>query len=292
MRAFAAVMILGVVGASAMAAAPEPSNPFFALCMDTHDAKRRTPEQQAVLLKELGYDGLAHLWLGGVPERLKSLDAHGLKLFQIYVRVNIAPGKTPYDPRLKQVLPLLKGRGTTLGLLMGGGKPSDPAGDPRAVEILREIADLAAPHGVRIALYPHVGDCVERVEDAIRIAKKVDRPNAGAMFNLCHWLKAGGGDDAAAILKAALPHLFVVTINGADKGLGRSGGWNRLIRPLDAGTFDLFALLATLRRLGYRGPIGLQCYGLGGDARDHLARSIAAWKKLQARLAASPKETP
>ena len=262
-------------------------NPFFALCHDTHDAKKRTAEQQAAMLKELGYDGCAHLWLQGVPERLKTLDAHGLKLFQIYVRVNIAPGKRPYDPRLKEAVALLKGRDTILGLLVTGGKPSDPALDPRAVEVLREIADLAAEQGVRVALYPHANNWIERVEDALRVVRKADRKNLGVMLNLCHWLKVGGEEKGLEpLLKEAMPHLFVVTINGADAGLGRRGGWDKLIQPLGSGTFDLYALLKTLRNLGYTGPIGLQCYGLRGDARDHLARSIAAWRKLQERLAA------
>ena len=33
------------------------TNAFFAFCIDTHDAKKRNLEQQAALLKELGYDG-------------------------------------------------------------------------------------------------------------------------------------------------------------------------------------------------------------------------------------------
>ena len=42
--------------------------------------------------------------------------------------------------------------------------------------------------------------------------------------------------------------------------------------------------LKTLKELGYKGPIGLQCYGIGGDAREHLAGSMAAWRKLSANL--------
>jgi len=168
-----------------------------------------------------------------------------------------------------------------------GGKPSDPALDPRAVEVLREIADLAAEQGVRVALYPHANNWIERVEDALRVVRKADRKNLGVMLNLCHWLKVGGEEKGLEpLLKEAMPHLFVVTVNGADAGLGRRGGWDKLIQPLGSGTFDLYALLKTLRNLGYTGPIGLQCYGLRGDARDHLARSIAAWRKLQERLAA------
>ena len=52
--------------------------PFFALCMDTHDAKKRNLEEQAQMLKELGYAGVGHLWFDNLAERLKTLDAAGL----------------------------------------------------------------------------------------------------------------------------------------------------------------------------------------------------------------------
>ena len=57
-------------------------------------------------------------------------------------------------------------------------------------------------------------------------------------------------------------------------------GWDHYIQPLDRGSFDVAGLIKTLDELGYKGPIGLQCFGIGGDARDHLARSMAAWRKL------------
>jgi hypothetical protein len=38
--------------------------------------------------------------------------------------------------------------------------------------------------------------------------------------------------------------------------------------------------MRTLDALGYKGPVGLQCYGIEGDARLHLQRSIAAWRKM------------
>jgi len=257
-----------------------PINPFFAFCMDTHDSQRRTLDQQAQLLKELGYDGAGHLWLSQVQERLETLDAAGLKLFQIYLRVNIAPGSEPYDPRLKDTLPLIKGRDTMLALLMGGLKPSDTAGDKRAVALVREIADKAQPFGIRIALYPHSGDWLERVEDGLRIVRKAKRPNVGVMFNLCHWLKVDSETNLTPLLASAMPHLFAVSIHGADHADAIRAGTGNWIQPLDSGTFDIRALLKTLQSLGYTGPIGLQCYGIPGDARDHLTRSITAWRKI------------
>ena len=97
-----------VLSATAAFAAEKAPFPFFAYCIDTHDSKHRTLPEQAAMIKELGYDGVGHLWLDNVKERLDTLDAAGLKLFQITIRVNIAPDKEPYDKKLKEILPLLK----------------------------------------------------------------------------------------------------------------------------------------------------------------------------------------
>lgn len=258
--------------------------PFFALCMDTHDARKRNVREQAEMLRELGYAGAGHLWVPGVAERLATLDAAGLKLFQIYLSLNIAPeAKEPYDPQLKNVLPLLKNRDVMLAILVTGGKPSDETGDPRAVALLREIAGMARPYGVRVVLYPHVNNWLERVEDGIRLTRKIERPNVGVMFNLCHWLKLDDDAKLKPLLQAALPHLMAVSINGTDTGAAIRSGEGRWIQPLDSGSYRISGLLQTLEDLGYRGPIGLQCYGIPGDARDHLARSMAAWRKLSDR---------
>jgi sugar phosphate isomerase/epimerase len=259
--------------------------PFFALCMDTHDSKKRSLAEQAALLSDLGYDGAGHLWLDNVRERLDTLDAAHLKLFQIYITLNVGTGaKQPYDPRLSEVLPLLKNRGTSIAVLVSGGKPSDEALDQRAVELVREMAGMAQPYGVRVALYPHVRNWVERVEDAVRVARKADRPNVGAMFNLCHWLKIADESQLTPLLETAMPHLFAVTINGTDTGAEIKSGKGNWIQPLDAGSYDIYGFLRTLKGLGYAGPIGLQCYGIQGDAREHLTRSIAAWRSLSQKL--------
>jgi hypothetical protein len=88
------------------------------------------------------------------------------------------------------------------------------------------------------------------------------------------------GDEARIpeLLAQAAPRLFVVTINGADAGAA-GASWNRLIQTLDRGTYDIGIVLRKLRELRYTGPIGLQGFGIGGDIRDNLARSMAAWRK-------------
>jgi len=257
--------------------------PFFPFCIDWHDSKKRSFLEQAEMLKELGYEGVGHIWLDQVDERMKTLDAAGLKLFQITMTVTLAEDKAPYDARFKDVLALVKGRHTQFCLLVGGAKPSDASADPRGVAVIREMSDLARDSGAQLLLYPHVGDWIERIEDSVRVAQKVDRPNVGSMFNLCHWLRVDKQRDYAPLLKQAMPRLWAVSINGADEHDDKPD-WEHYIQPLDKGDFDVGRFLKTLKELGYRGPIGLQCYGIGGDTREHLARSMATWRKLSENL--------
>lgn len=277
-----AVLGLGVVSIAADNS-PKPGvkkNPFFAYCMDTNDAKHRNLQQQAELLKELGYDGCGHLWMDNIPERLKTLDSVGLKLFHVYIRVNIAAGNSqPYDKRLKDMLGLFKGRGVALQVLFEGMKASDPAGDTRAVELMREIADLAKESGTELVIYPHFGNWVQSISDAVRVAKKVDRPNVGVMFNLCHWMKGDEERDLKKAVTTAMPYLKAVSLQGTDTpGEIRSGKGN-WIQPLGSGSYDMADFLKILKEAGYKGPVGLQCYGIGGDARDHLSKSMDAWHR-------------
>lgn len=257
-----------------------PFAAFFPFCIDTHDSEKRSLEEQAAMLDELGYSGMGHLWLDNITERLETLAAHDLKLYQITLLVSIDPEKEAYDPRLKEVLPLLKGRHVQLLPIISGMPPSDPAGDPRAVEIIREMAGLAAPHDVEILLYPHTNDWLERIDDAVRVAKKVDRPNVGAMFNLCHWLKVDGKSDLRELLTTALPHLRALSIHGADTAKEVQDGTGNWIQPLGQGSYDVAAFLKLLREIGYDGPVGLQCWGITGDTKAHLTQSMAAWKAM------------
>ena len=258
---------------------PLGPNPFFAMDTATKDATHQTAKEQVEMVKELGYAGIGCTAGKGLGDMAEELDKNGLRLFTVYLGINIDPDQQKYGPELKETIEVLKGRNAMLWLFVQSKqhKPSSPAGDNRAVEILCEVADMAAEANVRVALYPHTGFWVEGVEDAVRVAKKVNRKNVGVTFNLCHWLMVDDEKNMESLIKLAMPHLFVVTINGADSG-GKN--WKTLIQTLDRGTFDMRRFLKTLSDSGYTGPIGFQGYGIGGDARENLKRTMGAWRQL------------
>lgn len=280
------VMLAALVpGAEAPARIPRP---FFAYCMDTADSAKRDLASQAAMLKELGYAGGGHCWpFATVGERIRTLDAAGLKTVHIYATAKLKVGAPlACEPAMVEVIPLLRGHGVQIAYgiqAMRGLKTSDVAGDADAVALVHQLAALAEPVGATVVLYPHVGFWMERLGDAVRIARQVDRPNVGVMWNLCHWLRVEGDGDLEAALRDALPLLRAVSINGGDTRAELAAAhWplERWIRPLGQGTYDVAPVLTTLDRLGWQGPVCLQCYGIRGDARDHLAASMAAWRRL------------
>jgi sugar phosphate isomerase/epimerase len=269
------IAALTVTVVLARAAAPE----FFAMDTGTRDATHKTPEQQVDLVKESGFAGIAPIY--DTPEVLRdtlvALDRHKLKMFAVYVPLNL-DSPTPLSPAIHDTIAQLRGRDSVMWLhvKLSAHQPSDPAGDAKAVPVMREVADLAGKAGVRVSLYPHHKNWVERVEDGVRLARQVDRKNFGVTFNLCHWLMVDGVDLHDRLCEAK-PHLTLVTINGADEG-GKD--WGKLIQPLGSGTYDVSKVTTKLAEIGWSGPVGLQHYGIKGDAKAILKRSMDAWRTM------------
>jgi hypothetical protein len=266
-----------------------PPNPFFSFHNGIRPAGDGSPAAQARLLKELGYHGAEHSGFNGLEEALVELDRQSLRLFSIYTPVNLSPQSAPFDPKLDQALPLLKGRSTLLWTYIPrprNASLSDSQMDQRAIDILRKLSAKIKDYGVSVAIYPHAGFWVETVEHAVRLVKQVDRENVGLTFNLCHWLKVSGPDNMLPLMKEALPHLFSASINGADSGDTKKMNWTQLIQPLDAGTYDTYGFVKALTDLGFQGPIGLQCYNIKAKPEVHLKQSMQAWQIICQRIEA------
>lgn len=263
----------------------DPAGPdFYAYCVQAGvpGLAPRPLAEQADLLRELGYTGTGcELETGAALEAtLQTLDDRDLTLDIVWTSVNVNPAKGPaFAPALRNTMGQLKGRPVTVCVLLSGFPPGDPTGMEPAVKILRELGDMAAEADLRISIYNHVNNWTESLPFVIDVVRRVNHPQVGFNFNLCHWLKVDGRRDYEPLLRENAQKLFVVTINGAT--IGAAAWTNGLIRPLDEGDFDNRQLLAVLQQIGYRGPIGLMCYGVPGEAREHLARSMQAWRALQ-----------
>ena len=255
---------------------------FFA--MDT--AARLEPAECAQVLADLGYAGL-----GGRPASAKAhaaaLQSKGLVFFNGYHVTNFGYGQTELPADLAKAVDDLAGTGSTLWL--GINKVAFPAGvragpeygDTIVVPQLKQLLAYAKPKGVKVSLYPHTGFWAEQFEVCLRVANKVDDPNLGVTFNLCHWLKVEGSErDSLQLIKEALPRLNFITINGADTGDTQKLGWDKLIQPLGRGSYDVGAFVAKTRAAGYRGPFGFQGFGIKMDSKELLKETMEGWGKI------------
>jgi sugar phosphate isomerase/epimerase len=233
-------------------------------------------DHQVELARKTGYSGVLFAGTAHIPEMRSALDQRGLKFLGIYTGMNVSDPQPSFDPGLPEAIRHLRGSGAMITFNVNG---HNPAGDEVAVRVIQQVADMAAESGLRMALYPHYGMYMARIEDALRLREKAGRSNVGIVFNLCHWLRSGDEANLQMRLRQVAPYLYLVLINGAD----HEGDWDRLIQPLDRGEFDLSAFLKALKAVDYRGPMGLQCYAIKGDREDNLRRSMKAWEKLSAR---------
>jgi sugar phosphate isomerase/epimerase len=282
-RYLAAAVFWGVATSTTLSsgAGPAPrAQKFYAFCieMGVPGQKPHSLAEQATMLRQLGYDGIGLPLDGNLAANLATLDQAGLPLLNVWTTVDVRPDAVAFGPAIPAAIRQLKGRPVTVSVLPQHLKPDDRRGIPAAVKALRALGDVAAEAGVQLAVYPHTHDWTERLEFAIEVVRKVNHPQVGYQFNLCHWLMVEPKHDFRPLLRENADKLFGISISGAT--LGTKVWTNGLIRPLDEGDLDLRPLLATLDQIGYKEPVGLQCFGVPGDARDNLARSMKIWRDL------------
>lgn len=222
-------------------------------------------ERDVAVLKELGYSGVSQVNAGGtkLAEQVAAYEQEGLKVLSVYLNVDD-------HPIAAETIKPLANRDALVELTIR--KMS-----PETIRAVRETAQTAASMNIRVALYPHYGFAVATLPQAMELIEQVNHPNLGVMFNLCHFLRGEDPQNLERILTRADDRLFAVSICGADTN-GKS--WKELIQTLDQGTFPQKRLLNHLKSISFDGPITLQCYGIDGDKRLNLERSMDAWKTL------------
>ncbi|MGA0557972.1 sugar phosphate isomerase/epimerase family protein [Larkinella sp. VNQ87] len=273
----------------------KPTNDFFVL----HNAIRgdstyKTFDQQVALVKSLGFDGIEINQLDSFEGMKTALDKHRFTGSYFYLKMDL---DAPLDARIEPAIQALKGSKTILAPFVVSDskrfKTPSAQGDSSAVAHLRQISAWAEKAGLQVAIYPHIYFYVERVDHALRLVQQIDRPNVGLTFNLCHWLATtpkADRTDWKGLLTTLNPHLKMITISGAndvDASPTQPGGlWNDYILPLGTGTFDTYEFVRyAVLDLGFKGPIGVQCYAMKGDKLTNLRNTMAVIQHYKNRLA-------
>lgn len=239
---------------------------LVAWCIVPFDAKRRGPEERAVMLKRLGFQRFAYDWRGEhvatFDAEMAALKRHGIKLEAFWF-----PAGLNKDART--ILDVLKRHQikTQLWVTMGDPAAKDQAGKvAAAAAVLRPLAEEAAKIGCTVALYNH-GGWFGEPDNELAILAHLNLPNVGMVYNLHH-----GHDHLdrfPELLAKMKPHLWTLSLNGMVKGGDKTG---KKILPLGQGDLDL-ALLRRIRASGYRGPIGILGHTMD-DAEERLRDNL------------------
>lgn len=268
-------------------------NIFFAMdtCFLTSTGKYDL-RARCEMLQDLSYDG-SYLSLlkkndwEDLPRAERVAFECGVPLQGVYYTLDVdAPGSVEEARAVIDALDTCK----TVELAVASSARtyaiSDPDADPAVMALLEPLIAAAEAKGITLVLYPHIGLWLERSADAVRLCKTINHPNLRASFGAFHWFAVDGTPLDKAIAEVA-PHLHSVNICGCAKANDRAQ-----ILPLDQGTLDNFALLTLLAQAGYRGPIGLQGFSVGGDVYGKLKQSLDSYRSMAARVQRHPHWSP
>lgn len=249
--------------------------PFFPFDNGLTDVK--SPQEQAALLKRLGYDGICTRPRAATAELVGAFDQQGLRILTSYV---VLKAGATLPESLEAHFQLIKKHQPVIWL---GIQKSKSGTDQDAAATIRQVVDLAAKHGLPTSLYPHVGFHTDTVKSCERLHPLVERPDLGISFTLCHFLAQNPADELEATIRRISPKLKLVQINGANQLEAPKADWPQLIQPLGQGSFKIARVFKILDEIGYQGPVNLQCYQIKQPAAQHLAASMATWNTLQPR---------
>lgn len=153
--------------------------------------------------------------------------------------------------------------------------------DALAVDQLRELGDLAAGHGVRVAYEALAwGRYVADYEHAARIVRSVDHPAVGHCLDSFHILSRGW--DPAAIETIPAEKIFFVQMADAPGLTMDLLSWSRHHRVFPGeGAFDLADFMGHLLRSGYDGPVSLEIFNDTFRRTDPFRTALDAMRSLE-----------
>jgi sugar phosphate isomerase/epimerase len=274
------IALLALIASSLVCGAAEYSlfarSNLVAWCIVPFDAKKRGPEERAQMLERLGIHRFAYDWraehIATFEQEIDACRKHNIEIVAWWF-------PTTLDKDAQTILSVLKRKNLKPQLwVMGGGEPTkSPEEQQKRIETevarLRPIADAAAAIGCKVGLYNH-GGWFGEPENQLAILKTLKAPNVGIVYNFHH-----GHDQIdrfPELLARMKPHLYCININGMLKDGETSG---KKILTVGEGDREL-AMLKTIEKSGWRGPIGILNHRPEADAEESLRKNIDGLNKL------------
>lgn len=279
MRLFATAVLLFacfVPIASVKAADPLRQENLVAWCIVPFDAAKRTPEQRAVMLEELGIGRCAYDWRAEhVPtfeQEIEAYQKHNIEFFAFWgVHEEAFKLFEKYDlhPQIWLMLPQPEGN-------------SQEEKVPSAVRNLTPLAKRAKELGCELGIYNHGGWSGEprNMVDVCQAMRQEGFDNVGIVYNFHHGHEHIA--DFAESFKQMKPYLLCVNLNGMNDNAQPK------ILGIGKGKYER-GMIKTVLESGYDGPIGILDHRNELDSKESLQENLSGLAELRAKL--SPKST-
>lgn len=250
---------------------------LVAWCIVPFDAAKRTPDQRARMLKELGIGRCAYDWRQEhVPEfeqEILAYQQHGIEYhafwdvhpaaFQLFDQYTLSPAIWKMIPDPGPVPP-----------------ETAPSGDPQAprvqqaVEQLVPLAKQTRELGCQLSLYNHGGwagepDTMIRVCESLRQA---GYPHVGIVWNFHHGHQQI--DQWRDVFTRLKPYLHCLNLNGMNPGAQPK------ILPIGQGTHEQ-SMIQVVLESDYEGPIGILDHLPEVDSRVALEANLKGLRQLR-----------
>ena len=246
-------------------------NKLVAWCIVPFDASKRTPEQRAVMLKELGLTRSAYDWrkehIPTFEEEILAYKKHGIEFFAFWGEHPEAFRlfeKHKIQPQIWKMFPSPK-ENTQEEKITAAAKHLEP------------LAKRASAINCKLSLYNHGGWSGEPA-NLVAVCKKLHEfghDHVGIVYNWHHGHPSI--DTWRQDLTLMKPYLHCLNLNGMKIGKEFK------ILPLDQGDHES-SMMQTLIASGYSGPIGILDHRNDTDAKVALKANLDGLKKLSVSL--------
>jgi 3-dehydroshikimate dehydratase len=245
-----------------------------------------TLEEKLEAVAQAGFDGVelfepdliaSPLKPAQIRERLAELHLT-LDLYQPFRDFEAVP--QPDFARAEAKFALMQELGAELVLVCSNVSPGAIDDDALAAAQLRELAERAAAHGLRVAYEALAwGRHVDDYEHSWRIVELADHAALGICLDSFHILSRGS--DPARIQDIPGEKIFFLQLADAPRMAMDVLQWSRHHRCFPGqGAFDLTGFVGHVLAAGYRGPLSLEVFNDVFRAADARRMAIDAMRSL------------
>ncbi len=245
---------------------------LVAWCIVPFDSSQRSPEARAEMLERLGIQRVAYDWreehVASFEEEILAYKKHHLDYFAFW----------SWHPAME---PLLEKHGIRPQIWMTVPSPeaqTEEAMVEAAGKALLPLVEQSEKLGCQFGLYNHGGwggGPKNMVAICRWLREKAGSDHVGIVYNLHH-----GHDhiqDFAECLAAMKPYLLCINLNGMNDGA------NPKIVRLGKGQHEK-AMMETILKSGYHGPIGILGHTSGEDIEVVLRENLEGMERLLEEL--------